>query len=132
MLKNMSEKSKLLHPQPLGWGRVTIYGRYESPQTTPCVLHVLLSPFTHRINKATWPFLKHIIHLALGLRLGKVCEQKHEQKREKKRNRVAFLPNAWCNIKNNSCIFLASGNFLAFSSVFLAFLIPTCRYPKRE
>ena len=41
--------------------------------------------------------LKPILHYALELRFVKFCEQK----REKKRNRLVFLPNAWCNTKKN-------------------------------
>ena len=51
--------------------------------------------------------IKPILHYALGLRSGKVCDQKRKQKR----NRNAFYPT---HIEQFFCAFLALGNFLAF------------------
>ena len=42
--------------------------------------------------------VKLILHYALGLCFGKVCDQKHEQKR----NWLAFLLDAWYNIETFS------------------------------
>ena len=65
--------------------------------------------------------LKPILHHALGLRFGKVCEQKREKnarKTREKRNRLAFLPNVQCNIEKIFHVGLAFLIFLTFFTPF--------------
>ena len=83
-----------------------------------------LCKFSHIWSSAR---VKPILHYALGLRFGKVCEQKREQKREKNATGLIFTPMHSVMSNNFLAFFSRWVIFLAFS---VAFLILT--YQKRE